>query len=199
MGGGGVLLPLLPCDQKDRQLSSHFQSHGTKYLSPRGEVQNGNPGFNFTRSTAGHVNDLSISEGRLSTHPDPSTAQEVPEIHIERSTKDPPRISMGSPSVRVGNCPQSIHQAFSLNCGPLASQEYVYVQHLPCSDLQGCCHSDSRRQCSSSSPARICDQPSKVFPDPFPGDYTPRHLDRHPQRSGQAVSGQGPGNQSGVC
>ena len=110
---------------------------------------------------------------------------------------------MGGPALQIGHYPQGLHQAFSPYCGLLASQEYVYVpvhrRHPPCSDLKGFSHSDSRRQRSSSSPARICYQPSKVFPYPVLGDDTPRCLDRHPQRLGQAVPGQSSRDQAGVC
>ncbi len=119
-GGGGVLLPLLPCNQKNRCLLSHSKSLGTKCLSPRGEVQNENPVFNSMRSTAGHLDGLSRSEGRLPSRPDHPTTQEVSEVLVERSATDPSRIPMGSPSIWVGHCPQSIHQAFSPYRSPLA-------------------------------------------------------------------------------
>ncbi len=94
-------------------------------------------------------------------------------------------IPMGSPPIRFGHRSQGIYQAFNPYSGLLASEEYGYVpvhrQQLPRSHLQGFGHSDSRRKCVSSSSARICDQPSKVFPYPLPGDDTPRLLDGHPQ------------------
>ncbi len=65
--------------------------------------------------------------------------------------------------------------------------------------IQGISYPDSRRQCTSPSPAGICDQPSQILPYPIPGDDASRCLDRHPKRPGKAIPEQGSGDQPGVC
>ena len=160
---GVALLPLLASIQKDRRFSSDSQSQGIECLSPHGEIQNGDPGFNSMRSAAGHVNDLIRPEGRFRTHPNLSSRQEVYEVRVEGLRSDPLHLPAGSFAVQFGNSPQGIYQAFGPHSSPLAPQEYVYVpahRHLQRSDLQGLDHSDSRCQCLSLSPAKIYRQSS---------------------------------------
>ncbi len=140
-GGGGVITPITPHNKENRRISSHLEPQGTQCLPPRGEAQDGNPGIDSSRSATRHVDDFSGLEGCLPPRPYLSTPHEVSEFCIQRSTRDPPRLPMGSPPIRVGNRTQGVHQDISPYCGPFTSQEYVYVpvhrRHLPCADFQG--------------------------------------------------------------
>ncbi len=200
--GGGGITPFTS-SKKTGGFSSHLKSGGTQCLPPCGQVQNGNLGIDSSRSAARYLDDLSGFEGRLPSRSYHSTAQQVYEIPVQRSTRDPPCLPMGGPPVWVGIRSQGIYQDIGPYFGPFTSQEYVYVpvhrRHLPRADIQGIGYPDSRRQCTSPSPARICDQPSQILPYPVPGDDALRRLDRHPKRPGKAIPEQSSGDQLGVC
>ncbi len=118
-----------------------------KSLPLHGEFQDGDPGFNTTRSAEGHVDGFTRPQGRLSSCPYFPSTQEVSEVRVEGPSMIPLHLPVESLGIRPSNSPQAFYQTVGPGCSLPSHPEYVYVpvhrRHLPCPDLQGVGYFDS--------------------------------------------------------